>query len=282
MAPGGSTPDSPEAWGSVAVGWERRGALFADATRELTERLVALLDPQPGERVLELAAGVGDTGFEAARRLLPGGTLLTTDVAPEMLEVARRRAAALGVSNAEFRAIDLMAIDLADASVDGVLCRFGVMLVEDPAVALAEVARVLRPGGRASVAVWASSEDNEWMTAAGRSAVALGLTERPDPRDPGPFRLADAVELRDLHEGAGLAVEALEDVPVRWRAESLDEWWGTVSDMSPRMAVQLATLTDDEIAAIRRGAEDLLAGWTREDGSLEVPGLARVALARRG
>ena len=268
-------------WRSVAAGWERRATVFREATRDLTERLVALLDPVPGERILELAAGIGETGFLAAAHLAPGGVLLSTDVAPEMVAAAQRRATELGIEAVEFRVVDLMAIDLPDGSIDGVLCRFGIMLVEDPGVALAEIARVLRPGGRAAFAVWASPDENDWMTAAGRSAVELGLVERPDPQAPGPFRLADPDELRRLLERAGLTNVEIEDVPVRWRAASLDEWWGTVRDMSPTMASQLAALTGEQAEAIRLGAERRLAPHVRADGSLAVPGLARAALASR-
>jgi ubiquinone/menaquinone biosynthesis C-methylase UbiE len=280
VASRGQPPESPEAWNAVAEGWERRASVFREATHELSERLVALLDPSPGETILELAAGIGETGFAAAPRLAPGGRLISSDVAPAMLAAARRRAAALGVE-ADFRVLDLMAIDLPDGAVGGVLCRFGIMLVEDPAVALAELSRVLRPRGRAAVAVWASPDENDWMTAVGRSAVALGLAERPDPRAPGPFRLADAAELRELLAEAGLAVEALEDVPVVWRAGSLDEWWGTAGDMSPTMRSQFAGLAPEQIDAVRAAAETRLASHVRDDGSVVVPGLARVVLATR-
>ena len=114
---------------SLQAGSARRPA--REATRGLDERLVALLDPVPGETVLELAAGPGDTGFIAAERLGPKGCLLSTDIAPEMVDAARRRAAELGVENVEFRVEDASSIDLSDASVDGVICRFGVMLVPD-------------------------------------------------------------------------------------------------------------------------------------------------------
>lgn len=231
--------------------------------------------------MLELAAGPGDTGFLAAHRLGPAGLLLSTDVAPEMVEAARRRADELGVENAEFRVEDAAAISLDDATADGVICRFGVMLVPDPALALGEIARVLRPGGRAVLAVWAASDDNDWMTAAGRSAVELGLAERPDPKAPGPFRLADVDELRALVTGAGLRVKSLEDIDVTWRSSSLDEWWETVRDLSRMLTTLLERLTPNETKALRQGAERRLAKYVAEDGSLEVPGLARALLAVR-
>ena len=243
--------------------------------------MVALLDPAPGDTVLELAAGPGDTGFIAAERLGPDGLLLSTDVAPEMVAAARRRAAELGVENVEFRVEDASSIDLPDASVDGVICRFGVMLVPDPSRALSEIVRVLRPGGRVVLAVWASSDANDWMTAAGRSALELGLSERPDPSAPGPFRLADPDELRRLVTEAGLRVETLESVGVTWRAASLDEWWRNVRDLSRMLATLLERVTPDEGAAVRAGGERRLAQYVAEDGSLEVPGLAWALLAVR-
>jgi SAM-dependent methyltransferase len=239
---------------------------------------VELLGPRPGETVLELAAGVGDTGFAAAASLQPDGLLLSTDVAPEMLAAARRRAAELAIENVEFRVVDAAAIDLADRSVDGVLCRFGVMLVPEPAHALAEIARVLRPGGRAALAVWASPDENDWLTAAGRSALELGLIERPDPRAPGPFRLADAEELRDLVERAGMRVAALEEALVAWRAGSLDEW-ETTRDVSRMLATLLDRLEAAEALELREGAERRLARYVAADGSLHVPGVARLLLA---
>jgi len=231
--------------------------------------------------VLELAAGPGDTGFIAADRLGSNGLLLSTDVAPEMVDAARRRAGELGVENVEFRVEDASAINLPDGAVDGVLCRFGVMLVPDATRALAEIARVLRPGGRAALAVWASADANDWMTAAGRSAVELGLMERPDPTAPGPFRLADTDELRRLVTEAGLRVETLENMPILWHAASVQEWWQAVRDMSRMLVTLLERLTPEEVEAVRDGAERRLAHYVGEDGSLEVPGLAHVVLAVR-
>ncbi len=248
-------------------------------TRHLDERLVAVLDPAQGDTVLELAAGPGDTGFIAAERLGPNGLLLSTDVAPEMVDAARRRAAELGVENVEFRVEDATAISLQDDAVDGVLCRFGIMLVPEPSRAMAEIARVLKAGGRAALAVWASADENDWMTAAARSAVELGLTERPDPNAPGPFRLADPDELRRIVADAGLRVEVLENVSILWQADSLKAWWESVTDLSRMLTTILERLTPEEIGTLREGAERRLSKYVADDGSLEVPGLAQIVLA---
>ena len=214
-------------------------------------------------------------------RLGRAGRLVTSDAAPQMVEAARRRAAELGLGGVEFRVLDAADLDLPDASVDAVLLRFGLMLVPEPAAALAELRRVLRPGGRAALAVWAAASENEWMTATGRAALELGLMPRPDPDAPGPFRLADREALVRLVEGAGLRVAAAEEVPLEWRAASLEEWWEIVRDMSQLLSGLLASSPPETGAALRARAFELLAPHVQPDGSLRVPGLARALLAVR-
>ena len=274
--------ESTDAWRAVASGWERQRELFLTSTGAVSERLVALLDPRPGETILELAAGPGDTGLLAARALAPGGRLVSTDFAPEMVETARRRAAELRLEElVSFAVEDMQSLSFADASFDGAVCRWGLMLVPDMRTGAREIARVLRPGGRVALAVWADADDNDWMTAPGRSALELGLVERPDPDAPGPFRLAREGALEDLLAGAGLLVETVEDVSVAWRATSLSAWWEIARDTSRSLALILEDATDDAAKAIRAGAERRLERYVQPDGSLAVPGRTHVALARR-
>jgi SAM-dependent methyltransferase len=242
--------------------------------------MIDLLDPRPGHRILELAAGPGETGFLALARVLPGGTLLSTDLSPEMVDAAERRAAALGLTGVTFAVEDAAALSVADDSVDGILCRFGLMLVPEMERVAGEIARVLQPAGRAVLAVWSRPQLNPWMTAAGQASVALGFAEPPDPDAPGPFRLSDPDRLRAVISSGGLAVERIEEMPVAWAAESLDEWWEAACDMSPTLAVLLADLSADEAAVLRDRAEALLQEYVAADGSVAVPGLALVAAVR--
>ena len=200
-----------------------------------------------------------------------------------MVEAARRRASELGLSDDEvaFQVEDASALSFADATFDGILCRWGLMLVPDMDAAAREAARVLRPGARAAFAVWADPEHNEWITAAGRSAVELGVLERPDPEEPGPFRLAREGRVAAVLEGGGLEVEVVEDVRLTWRAPSLAEWWDVVCDTSRMLSQLVERVTPDEAAAVRAGAERRLERYVQDDGSLAVPSLARVALAVR-
>src|ERR1700753_1301991 len=136
-----------DAWDQQAPGWGRQ----ADGTRAVGMPVSAWMiehaQLQPGETILELAAGPGDTGFMAAERVLPGGRLICSDGSEEMLTVAKERADEQGVPNVEFKQLQLEWIDEETASVDVILCRWGFMLPVDPAAAFRECRRVLRPGG---------------------------------------------------------------------------------------------------------------------------------------
>ena len=241
--------------------------------------MVELLDPQPGQTVLEIAAGPGVTGFQLLPRIQPGGALISTDAAPEMVDVARRRAAELALEGVSFAVEDAANLSFEDDSVDALLCRFGIMLVPDTARTAAEMARVVRPGGRVVLAVWASSRLNPWMTATGRAALELGLTDPPDRDAPGPFRLADEEQLRSVVLGGGLEIQVAEDVPVSWAAGSLAEWWDVSRDTSRMLTQLLARLSDGQAATLRRAAEAHLEEYVAADGSLTVPGVARVVQA---
>jgi len=129
------------------------------------------------------------------------------------------------------------------------------------------------------LAVWASSRLNPWMTATGRAASELGLVEPPDHDAPGPFRLSDPDRLRSVVEAAGLRIERIEDVPVAWAASSLDEWWETSRDTSRMLTMLLERLTPDETAALRARSEAHLQEYVADDGTIAVPGLARVVAA---
>ena len=146
-------------WTVTAKGWGVRADQLRRATMPVATWMVEALRPQPGDTLLELAAGPGDTGFLAAELIEPGGTLICSDFVPEMLSVAQERAEALGLRNVRFKQIDAeTSIDVEAASIDGVLCRWGYMLMADPVTALTQTRRVLRPGGRLVLAHQSSSD----------------------------------------------------------------------------------------------------------------------------
>jgi SAM-dependent methyltransferase len=237
-------------WDEMAAGWEGHRRTVWDASRAVGEWLVDALDPKPGETVLELAAGVGDTGFAAARRLGSTGTLITTDFSEQMVNAARRRAGELGISNAEFRTLDAERMDLDDGSVDGVLCRWGYMLMSDPAAALAETRRVLGENGRLALSVWGDPKQNPWASIPARALLELTGAEPPDPLAPGIFAMASEERTRDLLIGAGLEPERVETVEMAWSFESLADYWHYLIDVKGAIAMVVRSLPEADQAAL--------------------------------
>jgi SAM-dependent methyltransferase len=127
---------SQAVWDAMAPGWDHRNAYFEERARPVTERMLERLAPARGEAILELAAGTGLVGFAAAALVGSGGRVIVSDFSKAMVEVAERHADELGLENVECRVLDAERLDLPDKAVDGVLCRWGYMLMADPAAAL--------------------------------------------------------------------------------------------------------------------------------------------------
>ena len=263
----------------MASGWEREREERARVSAPVTDWLVHELAPQPGEIVLELAAGQGDVGFTVAPLLGDGGRLVMSDFSTAMLEIARRRGDALGLANVEFRELDAEALELENGAFDAVVCRWGYMLMPHPAVALAETRRVLRPGGRLAFAVWSSADRNPWISAAGRIMVAHRHMPRPEPGEPGMFVLADKDELRTLVEGAGFSDVQIDDVPIQSDYPDVEEY--------VRRSAEMGGMFSRAWAGAPAADRDVMTDEIREafepfavDGGYALPGLATCVLAR--
>jgi SAM-dependent methyltransferase len=266
-------------WDRAAAGWERRAKRLRDVAMPVSAWMVEHLQLHPGQQVLELAAGPGDTGFLAAELVAPGGTLISSDASEAMLDVARRRAREQAIENVQFARLQLEWIDLPAASVDAVLCRWGVMLLVDPTAALSEIRRILRPGGRATLAVWDLAELNPWATIPGRALVELGHAEPPDPSAPGMFALAAPGQLQARLEHAGFLEIVIDAIRLDRTYESADEYVLETLDLSRPFAEVYETLDDDERSEVLRKITALAGSYTTGAGGLLFPGRSLVAAA---
>ena len=266
-------------WQTMAAGWERRRADMETVTEPIQDWLVRELAPKPGETILELAAGPGDTGFAAAALLGDEGQLISTDFSSEMTEVARRRGRELGLLNVEYRTMDAERLELEDDSVDGVICRFGFMLMSDTEAALAETRRVLRPGGRLVLATWRGPERNPWVAIGGRILTARGFMPPNEPGAPGMFTMSDDGCVESLLAAAGFTDVLIDDVPVRMPYGDVDEYVTATRDTGGAFARAFNEASEEEQRAI---TQELAEAFTpfEVDGGLALPGLALVALAR--
>jgi SAM-dependent methyltransferase len=268
-----------EAWHRAARGWERRQAEVRKQSAPVAEWLLNAIDPQPGERVLDLAAGPGETGFLIAERLGADGMLLSTDQSPDMVEVARRRAAELGLGNVEFRVLDGQAIDLEEHSFDAVVCRWGYMLMADPDAALRGTHQVLREGGRLALATWDTPDRNLWMAAPAIQLMARGALPAPEPGGPGPFSMADPAQLEQRLATAGFEQIETDKVEFAHNHPSFEQYWEMSLDLAAPLTAAMANLDDDAVAEVRESVREALAPFASQDGALRIPASAIVARA---
>ena len=273
--------ESRRRWGRSAAGWQARREQLARAAMPVSMAMIDRIGPQPGHTVLELAAGIGDTGFLAAELVRPGGTLICSDFVPEMLSAAQARAEQLGLENVRFKQIDAESIDLDAGSLDGVLCRWGYMLMADPEAALRETRRVLRPGGRLALAAWTGPDENRWSSLPNGELLARGLIERPAPDEPGQFAWADRDRIGAALEAAGFVEDvAIERVAFTQAFPHLEAWWATQRDLSPRVADAVDSLEPAARAELEAAVfEQAGAFATGRDGALEIPAATWVASA---
>jgi ubiquinone/menaquinone biosynthesis C-methylase UbiE len=267
-----------EMWASVAPGW-REHADFVDARgADVTARMLELTAPQPGDRVLELACGPGGVGLAVAPLVDPGDVVIS-DVADEMLAIAAERASQRGLANLSARTLDVEDIDEPDDSFELVLCREGLMFADDHARAAGEISRVLRPGGRAAIAVWGPRERNPWL-----GLVMDAVSEQtgfpvPPPGVHGPFALDDADRFAGALTDGGLTDIEVTELPVPLRAGSFEEWWRRTGALAGPLSKIMAALPEEAREGIERRLRAAVRPYEADDG-LELPGATLVASAR--
>jgi SAM-dependent methyltransferase len=277
MEPEDYRRSSYDIWEAMAPGWERWRAQLEESLTPVRDWLIRELAPQPGDTVLEVSAGAGDTGFAVAAIVGERGRLISTDFSPDMVEVARRRGAELGLQSVDYRVIDAERIELDADSVDGLLCQSGYMLMADPAAALSEARRVLRPGGRLALSVWGAPERNPWASIGGRILVERGHMPPPEPGAPGIFSMASEERTRGLLEGAGFTVRT-EEVPMRWAFLDIDEYERWVKEVAGAFAMVVRGLPEGEREALKSQLTEAFAPFAA-DGGYELPAVALCAVA---
>lgn len=193
---------------------------------ELTRAQLAVAQLAPGQRVLDLASGTGDPALAVAAAVRPTGHVVVSDLAPQMLDMARENAARAGLANLSYEVVDAHAMPHADASFDRVTCRLGVMFFWDCPRALAEIRRVLKPGGVASFVVWGPIEKNDYMRATTGAFNKRQPLPPPAPGAPHPARFGAPGSLSAELRAAGFSAVGEESliVPLRWPGTPEELW----------------------------------------------------------
>lgn len=217
---------TPQATGRQGELTSLREQLYGAATGQM----LAASRLQPGDHVLDIAAGTGDQSRMAAKLVGPNGSVLATDISEEALKVAAQLAEQEGYRNITTRVANAEQLDLEDNGYDAVISRFGLMFIPNQQQALAEMRRVLKPGGRLAAIVWSLAERNPLF------ALYVDVIEKPvEAKQLGFFSLADADHFAGVFKSAGFQEVLVEPITLTYQFPSFDllrAYWGPLFEQT--------------------------------------------------
>ncbi|MEO6470334.1 MAG: class I SAM-dependent methyltransferase [Aeromicrobium sp.] len=260
-------------WAKCSAGWEKWDQVISDQLAPVGAAIIDSLGIAEDHQHLDIAAGSGEPGLTIAQ-LVPKGRVVLTDLAPEMLEVAARRAARQGITNIETKTCSADDLPFGDATFDSVSVRFGYMFFPDMAKATAEFVRVLKPGGRLSSSVWTRPEGNPWTSIPMQGIAAETPLTPPEPGAPSMYRCAAPGDISDMYEAAGLRDVADWEVEVVLTTDSAEQFWEVVSEHVSSAVVALEQVDEPTRERIRATVIANVRAYERDD-KVRVPGVAR-------
>ncbi len=267
-------------WNRVAGGWEKWDRFFDEQMAFLNHRLIADARVRSGMCVLDLGSGTGYPALLAAQTVGTTGSVTGIDLAEQMLDAARRKAASLKLSNTTFRTGDVTTLPFEAASFDAVTTRFCLMFLPEIPKAVAEIARTLKPNTWLAAAVWSAPDKNPYLK------IPIDIIKQfieippPDPTAPGIFRLAKPGELADMLQQAGFTDisehEFLGDV----QFPAAEEYFTSLMDIAAPIQNLWAKLSPTQQTEAR-GNIIQTAGQYRKGAVIALPIAVRMVSARK-
>jgi ubiquinone/menaquinone biosynthesis C-methylase UbiE len=270
-----------QAWRESAPYWEKNSEIIHQMLAPITTSMMEEAGISSGQSVLDVACGAGEPSLTIARAVDPGGHVVCTDVAPEMVCIAARAAARRGLTNVDFGQCAAESLPFPIASFDRVICRLGVMFLANPLDGVHEMLRVLRSRGTLTLAVWSAPDFNPFFRVV-TQVMSRHLASPPeDPSAPGAFRFAGQGEIAGLLAQAGAQ---------RVRERTLDfhmaaavrpeDFWTLRSEMSDTLRKKIAMLTSNQLARVREEILEATQGYFSE-GVIRFPAQVFVATGDR-
>ena len=207
-------------WAKAATGWRKWSELIERAARGVSERLVELAGVEPGDRVLDVAAGYGEPTLTAAMAAGPEGAVVATDISAEMLAFGRERAGAAGLGNIEFVESDAASLEFSEGSFDAALSRWGIIFEPDAETAAAHVRGFLEPGARMAISSWGQPDRVPFMAIPMRTAMERLQVPPPAPGTPGALSRPTPEALGGLLDVAGFSDVDVEEAQVTFEWQS--------------------------------------------------------------
>lgn len=272
-----------EQWSDVAQGWRRRWQTFEQGAQPLSDRMMEMAHIASGQRVLDVATGIGEPAMTAARVVGPGGAVVAIDQAPQMLAIARERMQAAGIHNVELIEGDAEAMTLPQDSFDAIVCRWGMMFFHDPVGTLARLRTSLKPDGWMVAAVWGSPERVPLISLPSTVLTReMGVARPPSlPGGPNPFALSESTTLEHLTRDAGFVDVRSESFTVTYEFRSTDELLEHIRDVSAPIRSITATLSAERQAEFWGKLADAAVVFAGADGMVRLPNDSLIVAGQR-
>lgn len=232
-------------WNGAAAGWKKWSPVIDRGAGVVSERLVELAAVTEGDRVLDVAAGYGEPALTAARRVGPGGAVVATDIAADMLAFGRERAAAAGLENVEFVETDAASLDFPTGSFDAALSRWGIIFEPEAELAAAQIRCFLAPGAKMAISSWGTI-DRVPMFELTFGTIVERLDISPPPAGtPGPLSRPTPESIAALLDDGGFSNVEVEEIDVVFGYESSDEFVACMREIAPPITAVLARFPPD-------------------------------------
>ncbi|WP_276360796.1 class I SAM-dependent methyltransferase [Daejeonella sp. H1SJ63] len=227
-------------WNKSSPGWKKWDDLTMDFLKPFGDKIIQHLHLKDTDVVLDVAAGTGEPGLTIAS-IVKSGKVIMTDLADDMLVIARENAQKAGIKNIEFSVSDVCELPFPDNTFDAISCRMGFMFFPDMLLAAKEMVRVLKPGGRIAVSVWTGPDKNFWFS--GIMGIIKQNMELPTPPlgSPGMFRCAKDGLISDLFIQAGLKDISQIEIPTKLKCQTAETYWSFVSEVVGPVVSALST-----------------------------------------
>lgn len=271
------TEKQRQQWNDVAAGWKKWWPTIENGAQCVSKRMVELAEVEPGQRLLDIATGIGEPALLAASHVGPAGRVVATDLSFQMLDIARERATALGITNVEFVEADAERLDFPDGSFDAILWRWGPTDLLDPSDTLVAIRRMLKPKGSFAASVWEAGPKARPLAGLAMT-VAREMFDMPSvrPLEPSPPENTWEELIR-----AGFSDVRVEEVTLTLEFASTNDCTQYLVDVSPVFAALLSDKSSAEQAVFRRRLAGKLQHYVTADGSVRIPNVTLCAAGRR-
>lgn len=268
-------------WGAAAPGWKDWGQVIGPQLQPVSDRMMELVEIQPGQKVLDVATGLGEPAVTAARMVGPSGRVIAIDIAPRMLEIARMRVDELGLHNIDFREMDAEELDLPEQRFDVILCRLGLMYLPNLQTSLKRIRNLLVPGGRLMAAVWGPAQKVPFVSMPMTVAMRELQVPPPPPGIPGPFSLADTDRVTQVLTQAGFTQVYTEPMTLTFDWTSIDEYVRFLQEVLVQINALLARYPVERQAEIWQAIAKAAQQFTTPDGTCRTENELILMVGRR-